>query len=569
MRKHTTTSLATTGLLAAALLVPAPAALADGNTLTVDVGSTVRTVTRVGSGGLYALATPTDPDPALLPALRLNQLTQPPPGVTQLGNGATTPTGDALKIGQTAIGAGAQQQIRIPDIYPDFPYKWVSWDDLTAKVNTMVQQRLDRQDLTNINGWELWNEPDGTWDTAKAGSFDDGFARIYKLVRAKDTVTPIVGPSWSQYNHDWMLGFMTAQKASGTIPDVVSWHELGDGGWNDVSAHVADYRAIEKQLGISPRPISIDEYGSPGQVDDPSVAVHLVSQFERNGIRDAERAYWYESGTIGGLIWNNKPTGSYWVYKWLADQSGNIVKTTPSGDFDGVASYDAVRKTVDVVAGGVYGTNNVKINGLAPLGTQVQVTVNYTPKSGRKSNVDAPTQVSSSTYTVTNGSITVPIANQDYLGAYQVLVTPVGGAVNTQTYEAENATVVNAERLTSASASNGGYVGRIDGTGDARTDSFVDFIVNVPTAGRYTMGVRYANGGTATSTQGLAYNGGAWSTISYPPTGSWGTFTTNTTASAGLDLKAGYNVIRLAKGSPGFAGGSGYAELDSITLTKS
>ncbi|TXR58028.1 CBM35 domain-containing protein [Quadrisphaera setariae] len=569
MRKHTTTSLATTGLLAAALLVPAPAALADGNTLTVDVGSSVRTVTRVGNGGLYALATPTDPDPSLLPALHLNQLTQPPPGVQQLGNGATTPTGDALKIGQTAVSAGAQQQIRVPDIYPDFPYKWVSWDDLTAKVNTMVQQRLDRQDLTNVNGWELWNEPDWTWDTAKAGPFNDGFARIAKIVRAKDAVTPIVGPSFSKYDHDLMLSFMTAQKASGTVPDVASWHELDDGGWNSVAAHVADYRAIEKQLGISPRPISINEYGSPNQVDDPSVAVHLVAAFERSGVRDAERAYWYESGTIGGLIWNDKPTGSYWVYKWLADQSGNVVKTTPSGDFDGVASYDAVRKTVNVVAGGVYGTNNVKINGLAPLGSQVQVTVNYTPKSGRKSNVDAPTQVSSSTYTVTNGSITVPIKDQDYLGAYQVLVTPVGGAVSTQTYEAENATVVNAERLTSASASNGGYVGRIDGTGDARKDSFVDFVVNVPTAGKYTMGVRYANGGTSTATQGLAYNGSAFSTISYPPTGSWGTFTTNATASAGLDLKAGYNVIRLAKGSPNFAGGSGYAELDSITLTKS
>jgi hypothetical protein len=33
-------------------------------------------------------------------------------------------------------------------------------------------------------------------------------------------------------------------------------------------------------------------------------------------------------------------------------------------------------------------------------------------------------------------------------------------------------------------------------------------------AGSYTMAIRYANGGTATSTQGLAYNGGAWSTVS-------------------------------------------------------
>lgn len=49
-----------------------------------------------------------------------------------------------------------------------------------------------------------------------------------------------------------------------------------------------------------------------------------------------------------------------------------------------------------------------------------------------------------------------------------------------------------------------------------RTDRFVDFIVNVPTSHSYTMKVRYANGGTATSTQGRAYDGGAFRTLSYP-----------------------------------------------------
>ncbi len=79
------------------------------------------------------------------------------------------------------------------------------------------------------------------------------------------------------------------------------------------------------------------------------------------------------------------------------------------------------------------------------------------------------------------------------------------------------------------------------------------------------MTVRYANGTGATATQGLAYNGGAFSTVSYPPTTSgWG----NPTGSVDVtvQLRAGYNVIRLAKGSPNFAGGTGYAELDSIHL---
>jgi hypothetical protein len=78
------------------------------------------------------------------------------------------------------------------------------------------------------------------------------------------------------------------------------------------------------------------------------------------------------------------------------------------------------------------------------------------------------------------------------------------------------------------------------------------------------MTLGYANGTGATSTQGLAYNGGAWSTVSYPPTAGWGRFGTVSTS---VNLHAGYNTIRLAKGAPFFAGGTGYAELDYLQLT--
>ncbi|MFT4158187.1 MAG: hypothetical protein QM630_09735 [Microbacterium sp.] len=548
-----------------AALVPTTSATAANNTLVIDASVAIRPVTHVGAGGLYALATTTTPDPALLKPLHLNQLTQPAPGVQQLGNGATVPSGDVLVVAPSTIGAGAQSYVRMPDIYKDFPYKWVSWADWEAKITTMVTARLNAVSTTNINGWELWNEPDWTWDTAKAGSFTSGWARTFNKVRSLDSITPIVGPSYALYDHNWMLSFMTAAKASNTVPDVVSWHELEDGTWASIDEHVADYRAIEQSLGISSRPISINEYGSPNQVDIPSVQVHYLAQFERTGIKDAERAYWYEPGTIGGLFHNNQPTGSYWTYKWYGDMSGNMVQTTASGDFDGLASYDSSRKIVTAIVGGVYGTNHVQVKGLGGFGTSVKVTLNYTPNLGRHANVQAPTQLSSTTYAVANGSITVPIENQDYLGAYEIVVTPAGGPTSSwqKVYEAENATVVNANRFASANAGNGWYVGQIDGTGDSRNASFVDFIVNVPTTKTYAMSIRYANGTGATSTHGFAYNGSAWSSVSYAPTGGWGQFASTTVS---VNLSAGYNVIRLAKGSPYFSGGTGYAELDNITL---
>ncbi len=108
-------------------------------------------------------------------------------------------------------------------------------------------------------------------------------------------------------------------------------------------------------------------------------------------------------------------------------------------------------------------------------------------------------------------------------------------------------------------------MGQLDNTGDPRTASYLDFIVNVPAARAYTMTIGYANATGATATHGLAYNGGAWSTVSYPPTSAWGTF--GATVSTTVSLRAGYNAIRLAKGSPFFAGGTGYAEIDYIQVT--
>ncbi|MCD0443097.1 hypothetical protein LO763_05575 [Glycomyces sp. A-F 0318] len=551
------------GAAVAGAAVPAGAA---GLTLTVDVGQVVRPATQVAAGGLYGVGSDSQPTTAMLLPLNPTSFTQPAPGTTHLGNGATEPCCDSMDVGYNLTRAGAQQFIRMPDIYPSFPYVWQGWADWEQKVTTMVNARLAETGLTNVHGWELWNEPDWTWDSA-AGSFNSGWERTYDLVESLDPVTPIVGPSWAQYHHDRMLSFMTHAKNTGTVPDVIVWHELDDMNWDAFDDHVADYRAIESSLGISPRPIAINEYNSYGQMDIPSVALHWMSVFERHGAREAHRAYWFEAGTFDGLFTlQNQPTASYWLYRWYGAMTGNIVKTTPNSWLDGVASYDSSRKTVNVLFGGDWGDNAVRVNGLGSLGSSVEVEVLYTPGSGRHTAVSSPTLVSSTTMQTSGGSITVPVDDMNAEGAYQLVVTPAGGPATSwqQVYEAENNTVVNARTYASSSASNGFYVGGIDNDTDMRSDSFVDFTVNVPTSRSYTMAVRYANGTGATATHGLAYNGSAWSTVSYPPTSGWGQFSTTTVT---VDLHAGYNVIRLAKGSPYFDGGTGYAELDSITLT--
>jgi len=103
------------------------------------------------------------------------------------------------------------------------------------------------------------------------------------------------------------------------------------------------------------------------------------------------------------------------------------------------------------------------------------------------------------------------------------------------------------------------------GTACANDSVYLDIVTNERVVLAYTMTVGYANGSGATATQGLASNGGAWSTVSYPPTAGWGRF--GATVSTTVNLHAGYNVIRLAKGAPFFSGGTGFAELDYIQLS--
>jgi hypothetical protein len=558
----TATLTVLTLITAGALPSPAQAA---GTTLTVNAGTSIRPVTHVASGGLYALAENSRPADSTLLPIKMNTITQPPPGVGQRPNGQP-PGGDALLVAPQADRTGAAEIIRMPDIYPNFPYGWVSWTDWLAKVDTMVRARLNATAVSNVAAWEIWNEPDWTWNTAAAGDWNAGWVRTVQRIRTLDTVTPVAGPGDSSWNPSRMSSFLSYAKANNALPDIVVWHELS--GPSGIAAHVTAYRNLESSLGISPRRIVINEYATTGEVDVPGAVTSYIAKFERAGVAAADRAFWYEYGTVNGLVVNNRPTGTWWPYKWYGDMSGNMVSTVPVSQtgLDGFAAYDGTRKIVQVVFGNESGANAVRVTGLSALGSSVRVTLESAPNTGRFTAADAPTAISTTTYAVSGGAITVPVAGMDATRAYHLVVQPVSGVpAYQQRYEAENASVFRAQRLAAASASNGGYVGRIDNSGDSRTDSYLDFVVSVPTARSYTMTIGYANGTGAVATQGLAYNGGAWSTVSYPPTASWGVF--GSTVSTTVSLRAGYNVIRLAKGSPFFTGGTGYAELDYLQLT--
>ncbi|WP_211593393.1 RICIN domain-containing protein [Microbispora sp. H10836] len=394
---------------------------AGGGTLVVDAATVVRPVTRVASGTLYGLSDANTPPVSVMQPLKLKQLRQPPPLHEHRPNGVPAPIGDTLNIWRNAAAIGAVITVDMADSFDGFPYWWTNWNDWYSRIDKMIAAAKSAG-VTNIDAWEPWNEPDWTWPSASGVSFNEGWVRTYQRIRQSEPNTAIMGPSYSYWDVNRMRSFLTNAKATNTLPQVVSWHELS--GWRQVTGNVQAYRNLERELGISPRPISINEYASTGEIDVPSSANHYVAQFERAGVRDAQRAFWYEAGTLNGLLYNGRPTASYWMYKWYADQTGNIVKVTPTTDNDGVAAYDAGSRTFSVVFGGQSGNGSIRVDGIGGLGSSVTATLESVPASGRTTNVSGPTTVWSNAYTVTNGSVTIPIANQNAGGAYRLVLTP-------------------------------------------------------------------------------------------------------------------------------------------------
>jgi hypothetical protein len=350
------------------------------------------------------------------------------PGGTQLPNGEPGPGGDALVVAPEAAKAGAKVVIRMPDWYPNFPYKWVSWSDWLSAVDTQIAS-VKASGATNIAAWELWNEPDWTWNTSAAGSFDAGWTRTFDEVRSKDATTPIQGPSFSD-NISGMQSFLQNAVATNTVPDIISWHELTSS--SKIAGDVATVTGIEKSLGISPRPIAIEEYGAPSQMGIPGDMVGYIAQFERLGIQNAELAFWNEYGTLGDTLVSTggATNGAYWLYDWYGAMSGNMVTTVPPAQtgVDGAASVNAAGNQISVVFGGGSGPTNVTVNGLGSLsafGSTVNVTLQYTPGYGRTTAVTAPSTINEGTYTVSGGSITVPVAMNSAAG-YHLVITPTG-----------------------------------------------------------------------------------------------------------------------------------------------
>jgi hypothetical protein len=398
----------------------------SSTTLSVNCSRTIRSVTHCASGSLYGV---TESKPAditkLIKPLNPHVFNNP----ARAGSGYQQPVGAAISVAKRLSGTTGKVSIRLADIYSGWPYKFTTMSDWLSKVSSVISDKL-ASGVSNYYGYEIWNEPDGTWKTSN-GTFNNLWLNTYKLIRSKDPSALIIGPSYSYYNKSNLSSFLTYCKSNNCLPDVVCWHELS--GIQNVGYNLASFKSLESSLGISKK-ISINEYCDSNHTKEgcPGSLAEFFGKFERYSVDSACISWWYTAhpGRLGSLLASDTTKGGgWWFMYWYGQMSGNMVTTAPANEnttnLDGCASVDSNNKKITVLCGGNNtGTVSVTIKNIPSwIGSKASVKVECAPWSSKDTTVTGTTTVSSGTYTLSNNSITVSFSAGSSNG-YRLLLTP-------------------------------------------------------------------------------------------------------------------------------------------------
>ena len=400
--------------------------------LTVDLSSTIGPVTHAASGSCYGVTEKLPADvTALLAPLHPNMFTNP----AAVGAGRQQSIGDAIVVAGRLAPVGGKVTVRLADWFPSWPYAFTNITDWFDKLAQTVS-RKKASGVNNYYGYEIWNEPNGTWSNSM--SFNDFWKQSYAKLRELDPGAKLIGPSISYYDSSYLKTFLSYAKSNDCVPDIVGWHELNGG---NLTGNLQDYRALEKQLGIGPLAISINEYSGKDWLaveGQPGASAPLIAKFERFRVESASITFWDVShpGRLGSLLATDTATnGGWWFYKWYGDMSGTMVSTTPPSPndpaaLDGFANLDATGGKASVLFAGVNdGTVQVIVKGLkaaAFLGTKVHALVEHTPFASRSTVVTATDTVSSDDVNVTNDQIAVTVSRTNNSDGYRLVLAPAG-----------------------------------------------------------------------------------------------------------------------------------------------
>ncbi len=600
VQRRTVRGIALTALLATAALLPTTSTNAATSTLTIDLGTSTGAFHGGAAGSLYGAYGPGVPSDAVLAGFYPKTL------ATKAQDGPQHPGADALEVaGPWLANGGGDVYIYMTDIYRGFPYQrpqgQAGRDDFRAKVESQVRQVLASGHRDHIV-YVPFNEPEGNWYGTGQYSYNniswlddpkyffEEWKQVYDLIRKLDPKARIAGPNTSLL-YDQIKGFLQYCKANNCMPDVMTWHELSSPGV--VRASVAKYRGWERELGIGPLPINIDEYAYRYHLSVPGQMIQWMAAIEESKV-DADLAYWNIDGNLNDSTTEaNKGNGQWWLFNAYGQMTGNTVRVTPPSPgqqytLQGIATLDKGKRQSRAIIGGANGAADVRFTNIdrTVFGNTVHASVREIPWTGQVGDSPEPRPVLETRVAVAaDGSVLLPFTDMKEMSAYQVILSPgASGRVDSvtvpwsRTYEAENARHTGtgwslngpegSPQNVSKFATSGNY-----NVGGLRTGSNVvlSFDVDVPRTGVYDLSTFSStyNKYASVVQQGptnvfLRVDGVQPRELRLPVSYAWVVWDHTDTR---VELTAGKHTITLAASDPQLGTTRGDAIIDKIDLT--
>ncbi|MEJ3747685.1 CBM35 domain-containing protein [Actinomycetes bacterium KLBMP 9797] len=557
--------------------------------LEVDLARRTGAVFHGASGALYGLSDDGVPSDNTLAPLRVRTINQKAPG------GLQHPNGDALVVAEPFFRTGgAEVHIYLQDVYPAWPYDNLGLDDYASHVDRLVRLVMAHPSPDRFV-YVPFNEPDLNWYQLRA---DDGtewerffadWARIHRLIRSIHPGARIAGPNESAYDAGFLRAFLTWTAAENVLPDVLTWHELSAASLRDYRGNHAGYRQIEREVGVGPLPINVNEYGNRRDMSVPGQLVQWVAMFEDTKV-DANLPYWdIATNYDSHVVQTNQANGGWWLLKWYGDLSGDTVAVTPPrpntvDTLQGLAAVDDARRQAHVLLGGTAAPVEVVVSGVtAPLfAEQVRARVEKITWSGYDAAAPPPAPVADEVLPVTGGRVTVSVPGGDPMAAYRVVLSPpapdlavspswppspLWSSLWSASYEAEDASIVDGPVRTLGTPDDANQYAA-SGTRDVgpldQDTSAVTLSVDVPHEGAYRLGILYGNQSGGPAQQALRVDGRLVRIVDYPETLNWAY---RARRDVTVPLGAGAHEITLAASDPSTGRLAGAVTLDRLDLT--
>lgn len=479
-----------------------------------------------------------------VPSIDLLQGLQPDTMVQKAVGGLQHPTGDAVRTSSALLSAGVRDmQIYLQDNYLEWPYDAPMKDDavdldeyqktVEGIVYKMICDEVKTADSTSFKGTDgkyyiinedvakkysfvLFNEPDQIWFNWNLDGLEKAWKQIYNAVHSIYPQARCVGPNYSGFNADDYDKFLSYCKDNNCLPEIISWHELGDSSLVDFANHYDTVcELVEKYYDDNKPELMVNEYARHYDIGSPGGIVKWLSMFEDKDISGC-MAYWAMANSLNEMAADqNSPTSTWWVYHWYAQMTGSQCPITyPDFEktrFYGVMSYDKKENMGYALFGGsedensseVVFADNIDKTNLLNNNDAVNVKIYGVGFSGQQGANYKPQLIFNGAVKTDNGSLKIKLDDVDEMEAYfAVLTKPEDNAklktfenarISTASYEAENATLLgNAMAYSKIGWATFATSGRADVGSLNNNDSGVKFDVEVERNGAYKASIFYS-----------------------------------------------------------------------------